>query len=135
MVHHLGNEAIQKRRGETKKKALSPIRVDEILVMRREPSAGAGFVRIRRSPSVRGRQYVQVTEPKKNVAPLLERATDSLTLSIELFNWPAETGRSHGVLILLQHSFEMLLKAMILQSTGSIHAKGEKYTYGFDKCL
>ena len=72
---------------------------------------------------------------KKNVAPLLERATDSLTLSIELFNRPAETGRSHGVLILLQHSFEMLLKAMILQSTGSIHAKGEKYTYGFDKCL
>ncbi|MFD1841365.1 DUF3644 domain-containing protein [Paracidovorax cattleyae] len=65
---------------------------------------------------------------KKNVAPLLERATDSLTLSIELFNRPAETGRSHGVLILLQHSFEMLLKAMILQSTGSIHAKGEKYT-------
>ena len=72
---------------------------------------------------------------KKNVAPLLERATESLTLSIELFNRPAETGRSHGVLILLQHSFEMLLKAMILQFTGSIHVKGEKYTYGFDKCL
>ena len=50
---------------------------------------------------------------KKNVAPLLERATDSLTLSIELFNRPAETGRSHGVLILLQHSFEMLLKAFV----------------------
>ena len=72
---------------------------------------------------------------KKNVAPLLERAIESLTLSIELFNRPAEIGRSHGVLILLQHSFEMLLKSMILQSTGSIHGKGEKYTYGFDKCL
>ena len=46
--------------------ALSPIRVDEILVMRREPSAGAGLGRIRRSPSVRGRQHVQVTEPKKS---------------------------------------------------------------------
>ncbi len=45
------------------KKALSPIRVDEILVMRREPSAGAGFGRRRRRPSVRGRQHVQVTEP------------------------------------------------------------------------
>ena len=43
--------------------ALSPIRVDEILVMRREPSAGAGFGRRRRNPSVRGRQHVQVTEP------------------------------------------------------------------------
>lgn len=72
---------------------------------------------------------------KKNVTPLLERATESLTLSIELFNRPAEIGRSHGVLILLQHSFEMLLKAMILQSTGSIHTKGEKYTYSFDRCL
>jgi len=72
---------------------------------------------------------------KKNVAPLIDRAVDSLTLSIELFNRPAETGRHHGVLILLQHAFEMLLKAAILQRTGSIHAKGEKYTYGFDKCL
>lgn len=72
---------------------------------------------------------------KKNVAPLIDRAIDSLTLSIELFNRPTETGRHHSVLILLQHAFEMLLKAAILQRTGSIHAKGEKYTYGFDKCL
>jgi uncharacterized protein YutE (UPF0331/DUF86 family) len=72
---------------------------------------------------------------KKNVAPLIDRAIDSLTLSIELFNRPAETGRHHSVLILLQHAFEMLLKAAILQVTGSIHGKGEKYTYGFDKCL
>lgn len=72
---------------------------------------------------------------KKNVAPLLDRAIDSLTLSIELFNRPAEIGRHHSVLILMQHAFEMLLKATILQHTGSIHAKGEKYTYGFDKCL
>ena len=43
--------------------ALSPIRVDEILAMRREPSAGAGLRQGRRSPSGRGRQHVQVTEP------------------------------------------------------------------------
>lgn len=72
---------------------------------------------------------------KKNVAPMLERAIDSLTLSIELFNRPAETGRQHSVLILMQHAFEMLLKAAILQRTGSIHSKGERYTYRFDKCL
>jgi len=27
------------------------------------------------------------------------------------------------------------LRQQFLQRTGSIHAKGEKYTYGFDKCL
>lgn len=72
---------------------------------------------------------------KKNVEPLISRAIDSLTLSIELFNRPAETGRHHSVLILLQHAFEMLLKAAILQRTGSVHSRGEKYTYRFDKCL
>jgi hypothetical protein len=35
----------------------------------------------------------------------------------------------------LQHSFEMLLKAGILQKTGTIHERGERYTYGFDRCL
>ncbi|CAN0447019.1 unnamed protein product, partial [Phaeothamnion confervicola] len=72
---------------------------------------------------------------KKNVSPLLARALDSLTLAIELFNRPAETARAHSVLILLQHSFEMLLKAGILQRTGNIHDREKRYTYGFDKCL
>lgn len=72
---------------------------------------------------------------KKNVAPLLERALESLTLATELFNRPTETARSHGVLILLQHSFEMLLKAGILQRTGNIHDREKRYTFGFDKCL
>ncbi|WP_298622950.1 DUF3644 domain-containing protein [uncultured Zoogloea sp.] len=72
---------------------------------------------------------------KKNVAPLLEKGTESLTLAIELFNRPTEIGRTHGVLILMQHAFEMLLKASILQSTGSIHDREKRYTYGFDRCL
>lgn len=72
---------------------------------------------------------------KKNVSPLLEKAIESLTLSIELFNRPTEVGRIHGVLILMQHSFEMLLKACILQRTGSIHDREKRYTYGFDRCL
>lgn len=72
---------------------------------------------------------------KKNVSPLLDRAIESLTLSIELFNRPFETARHHAVLILLQHSFEMLLKACILQKTGSIHDREQRYTYGFDRCL
>ena len=72
---------------------------------------------------------------KKNVAPLLEKGIDSLTLAIELFNRPTEVGRTHGVLILMQHAFEMLLKACILQRTGSIHDREQRYTYGFDRCL
>jgi Domain of unknown function (DUF3644) len=72
---------------------------------------------------------------KKNVAPLLQNSIESLTLAIEIFNRPTELARTHGVLILLQHAFEMLLKAAILQRTGSIHEREKKYSYGFDRCL
>jgi hypothetical protein len=72
---------------------------------------------------------------KRDVAPLLERAIDSLTLAIELFNRPSELARDHAVLILLHHSFESLLKAAILEKTGSVHDPGAKYSYSFDKCL
>jgi hypothetical protein len=72
---------------------------------------------------------------KKNIAPLIDKSIESLTLAIELFNRPTEVARTHGVLILLQHAFEMLLKAFILKNTGSIHDKGQQYTYGFDRCL
>jgi len=72
---------------------------------------------------------------KKNVAPLLDRSIESLILAIELFNRPSETARGHGVLMFLQHSFEMLLKAAILQQTGSVHPKDDGYTYSFQTCL
>lgn len=72
---------------------------------------------------------------KKNVAPLLDKSIESLTLAIELFNRPTEIARTHGVLILMQHAFEMLLKACILQQTGGIHDREQRYTYGFDRCL
>ena len=72
---------------------------------------------------------------KRDVAELKSRAIHSLVLGIELFNRPHNDGRSEGVLILLHHAFEMLLKAIIKDKTGNVHAKGEKYSYGFDKCL
>lgn len=72
---------------------------------------------------------------KRDVGPLLQKAIDSLTLAVELFNRPSEVGRVHGVLILLQHAFEMLLKAVILQRTGKVHDSSQKYSYGFDRCL
>ena len=66
---------------------------------------------------------------------LLGKACDSLVLSIELFNRPHERGRISGTLIQLDHGFEMLLKAAILQRGGRIRDKGAKETIGFDACV
>jgi hypothetical protein len=66
---------------------------------------------------------------------LLGKACDSLILSIEFFNRPHEIGRVTTTLILLDHAFEMLLKASILQRGGPIREKGENQTIGFDKCV
>lgn len=72
---------------------------------------------------------------KRDVSELKGRAINSLVLGIELFNRPHDRGRAEGVLILMHHAFEMLLKAIIKDKTGTVHAKGEKYSYGFGKCL
>ena len=72
---------------------------------------------------------------KKDVVELRKRAIQSLILAIELFNRPHEEGRPEAVLILLHHAFELFLKAIIKDKTGKVHSKGEKYSYGFDKCM
>jgi hypothetical protein len=72
---------------------------------------------------------------KRESKLLLEKATDSLVLSIEFFNRPHERGRVSGVLILLDHAFEMFLKAAILHKGGRIREKGAKETIGFDACV
>ena len=67
---------------------------------------------------------------------LLEKAVDSLILSVEIFNRPHNQGRHTTSLILLDHSFEMLLKAAIIHRGGVIREKrGDKNTIGFDACL
>ena len=66
---------------------------------------------------------------------LLEKAVDSLILSIEHFNRPWDRGRIEAVLILLDHSFEMLLKAAILHLGGRIRDPKAKQTIGFDACV
>ena len=71
----------------------------------------------------------------RDVRELEKRAVNSLVLAIELFNRPHDRGRAEGVLILLHHAFEMLLKAIIKKKTGIVHDKRERNTYGFDKCL
>jgi len=72
---------------------------------------------------------------KKEAKLLLGKAVSSLILSVEHFNRPWDQGRVEAVLILLDHSFEMLLKAAILHKGGKIREPRAKQTIGFDACI
>lgn len=72
---------------------------------------------------------------KKEVRQLREKAINALVLSIDHFNRPWDRGRAEAVLILLDHSFEMLLKSAIRQKGGKIRKAREKQTIGFDACV
>ena len=72
---------------------------------------------------------------KKEVRRLRERALDSLVLSIDHFNRPWDRGRTEAVLILVNHAFEMLLKAAIRHRQGKIRRPREKQTIGFNDCV
>lgn len=72
---------------------------------------------------------------KRESRLLLAKAVESLVLSIEHFNRPWDRGRTDAVLILLDHAFEMLLKAAIRHRGGAIRKPREKQTIGFDECL
>ena len=67
---------------------------------------------------------------------LLEKACDSLVLSVELFNRPSDRGRVNATLIHLDHCFEMFMKAAILARGGAIvDGKRVDMTIGFDTCV
>lgn len=72
---------------------------------------------------------------KKEVRLLLKKSINSLILSIEHFNRPWDRGRIEAVLILLDHSFELLLKSAIVHHGGKIHKRGQNETIGFDACV
>ena len=72
---------------------------------------------------------------KREAKLLLDKACDSLLLSIELFNRPSDRGRVSAVLIHTDHAFEMFLKAAIIQRGGKIREKTAKETIGFDACV
>lgn len=72
---------------------------------------------------------------KREAKLLLEKASDSLILAMELFNRPNDRGRVSSTLILLNHAFEMLLKAAIVHRGGRIREKRAKETIGFDACV
>ncbi len=64
-----------------------------------------------------------------------ETRLNSLVLAIELFNRLHDAGRAESVVMLLHRAFEMLLTAIIKDKAGTVHAKGERYSYGFNQCL
>jgi len=72
---------------------------------------------------------------KREARLLLDKACDSLLLSIEFFNRPHDRGRVSSVLILLDHAFEMLLKAGIVHKGGAIRERRARETLGFDACV
>jgi hypothetical protein len=73
---------------------------------------------------------------RREARQLLEKAGDSLILGIEIFNRPNERGRVTATLILIDHAFEMLLKAAILHRGGTIREKGrENQTISFTLCV
>jgi len=72
---------------------------------------------------------------RKKTGMLLDRATSSLILAIELFCRPHDEDRTEGVLLFLHHSFDILLKAIVLEKTDRIRKGRERFDYSRDKCV
>lgn len=72
---------------------------------------------------------------KREARVLLEKAVDSLVLSIEHFNRPWDRGREEVVLILLDRSFELILKGAIVHRGGRIRERRAKETIGLERCV
>lgn len=72
---------------------------------------------------------------KPDVEALLKQAVDSLVLGIEHFNRPFECGRSASILLMLDHSVEMLLKAAMLDRGGDIRNPKNGFAHSIEHCL
>lgn len=81
------------------------------------------------------RPFHETLTVKRDVKLLLDRALDSMVLAIEHFNRPYDRGRKESVLIHLNHSFELFMKAAILHRGGRIWKKKEQQTLGFEGCV
>jgi hypothetical protein len=72
---------------------------------------------------------------KRRTQHLKRSAIESLCVTVELFNRPSDVARDQAVMLMLAHSFEMLLKAIIFQQRGTIREKADLYTYKFGRCI
>jgi len=77
--------------------------------------------------------------PRKRIGreakTLLTKSLDSLSVAIELFNRPHDRGRTCSVILLLDHSFEMLLKSALVHRKCNIQDDDSSHMMGFEKCL
>lgn len=72
---------------------------------------------------------------KRRTRLLKQTAVESLTLAVEIFNRPSPTARTQGVLLNLQHAFEMLAKAAIWEERGQIQPRGGGNSFSLRECL
>lgn len=72
---------------------------------------------------------------KRRTRLLKATALESLTLSVEVFNRPSPVARTQGVLLNLQHAFEMVFKAVIWDDRGRIQPRGGGNSYSFRECI
>ena len=73
--------------------------------------------------------------PTHEVGLLLKQAVESLVLGIEHFNRPSERCRKTTVLLMLDHAFEMLLKAALGQRGVALRKPDTGYALGINECL
>jgi hypothetical protein len=66
---------------------------------------------------------------------LKRKALSSLVTATEAFNSPRADGRATRVLLHLQHSFEMLLKAALVQAGLSVFDRKTGRSLGFESCV
>lgn len=73
---------------------------------------------------------------KQESRVLKQKALESLIFTIETFNSPHDGGRATRVLLHLQHAFEMLLKAALVQTKDKRVFDSETgRSIGFERCL
>ena len=72
---------------------------------------------------------------KRDAQILHDKALASITVATTAFNSPVDTGRVTQVLLNLQHSFEMLLKAALVQNGVRVFDEKTGRSEGFEKCV
>ncbi|MEU5694909.1 hypothetical protein [Actinosynnema sp. NPDC020468] len=72
---------------------------------------------------------------RQNSRALRRKALSALTCAFEAFDSPHDEGRHTRVLLHLQHAFEMLLKAVLVQAGTEVFDKVTGRSIGFRKCL
>lgn len=72
---------------------------------------------------------------KASARELHRKALSSMRTAITAFNSPHDDGRSTAVLLHLQHAFEMLLKAALVQSGVKVFDKDTERSIGFESAV